>query len=244
MGQVFGTCPIRNEPSGSDWASLTEPEAERAAAIAHPAARTRFVVGRALLRRTILELRPDLGTQPIELVLEPSGRPHVDGHPELGISLSHTIGLAAAVCSAGAVGIDVERRTRNDFPPPDAWLTPDERQRLAAVAPADARVWLLRLWVAKEATMKACDAWGLVTRRQLEVRPDPSGHDLVVAVAVAVDPAATGATLETELQWLAEPEGFIAAIATPKQLEGCCERLDEIVTSDRYWSRSRRRALG
>ena len=242
-GQVWRTCPIRDEPGDSDWASLTAPEADRAAAIAHPAARTRFVVGRALLRRTIAELRPELAERPIDLVVEPSGQPHVAGHPELGISLSHTIGLAAAaVCADGAVGIDVERRTRSDLPPPDMWMTPGEQQRLAAVEPADVRVWLLCLWVAKEATMKACDAWGLVSRRNLEIRPDPTGDDL--AYAVAVDPAETGSTLETELRWLVESEGFIVAIATPKRSGGCCARLEEIVSTDLQWPRSRRRLLG
>jgi 4'-phosphopantetheinyl transferase EntD len=144
----------------------------RAAAIAHPAARARFVAGRWLLRETIAEVRPDLPAASLELEVERTGRLRLRGHPELEVSISHTRGLVAvAVSTAGPVGIDVEQAGRGGLPPAETWLTQAERSRLGALDVVARAHWLLRLWVAKEAALKAVPSRTL-PRRRIEIASD------------------------------------------------------------------------
>ncbi|MGW4161892.1 4'-phosphopantetheinyl transferase family protein [Streptomyces sp. NPDC004788] len=83
------------------------------------------------------------------------GRPYLPGLPDLGVSLSHADGLAAAAASPGSVGIDTEPRTRRPGPLPVLRrLLPEPAVRAAAGAP-DPGLALLRLWVRHEALFKA-----------------------------------------------------------------------------------------
>jgi 4'-phosphopantetheinyl transferase EntD len=208
---IWRTCPILGEPSSVDEAWLTGPERRRADAIAHPARKTRFVVGRALLRRTILELRPDLEGSALALTIASSGRPHLSGHPELSISISHTRGLAVAAASTlGTVGIDVEPRSRNDLPPVHAWLTDDEQRRLLAQPVPAVPSWLLNLWVAKEAVMKTSDPGHPIARVDLEVRDDGRGG----GCAIVPRAGGGGSRLTMVRVRLAVVDGFVVAIAT------------------------------
>jgi 4'-phosphopantetheinyl transferase len=207
---MWRTCPILDQPGPGDEVWLTEPERLRADAIGHPAARTRFVVGRSLLRRTILELRPEFQRSELILELSSSGRPQLAGHPELGISISHTRGLAAVAIAVGGVGIDVEPRSRVDLPPVEAWLTWDEQRRMLAHPTSDVTAWLLHVWVAKEAAIKASGPGYPVARGDLEVRDDARGGG-----RVRVQRAGTGASTHTMARVRFTGVGrFVVAIAT------------------------------
>jgi 4'-phosphopantetheinyl transferase len=210
-GPVWRTCPIFDQPGPEDEAWLTGAERLRADTIGHPAARTRFVVGRSLLRRTILELRPELHRSDLALGLASSGRPQLSGHPELAISISHTRGLAAvAVAVVGGVGIDVEPRARVDLPPVGAWLTRDEQRRMLARPGCDVPTWLLNLWVVKEAVIKATDPGYPIARVDLEVCDDGRGGGCVI-----VPRAGAGASVNTMVRVrLAVVGRFVVAIAT------------------------------
>jgi 4'-phosphopantetheinyl transferase len=211
---VWRTRAIPRVPSETDWAWLSTAEHARATRISHPSARTRFVVGRALLRATIGELDParvrgvrDLRT--VDLEPAPSGRVRVVGDDRLRVSVSHTDGLAAvAVSRVGDIGIDVEPMARDDLPPSHAWLTAGEEQRIAALPAASRHEALVRLWVAKEATVKAADRSRPVTRRTIEVAED-EGAVRAVAPAGAADPARVVAALP----WFAPVDGYLVAIA-------------------------------
>jgi hypothetical protein len=167
---------IGAEPSVDDWAGLSGPDVPRAAGFTHPAAMTRFVVTRALLRATIVQLRPELARTTIAFDVAPSGRLEVVDHPELAVSSSHTGTFAvAAVAADGPVGIDVEPLDRGELPRPAAWLTPQE---LAGVTTLDAhtphetdlhRLMLLHLWVAKEAVLKAWPGPGTTARQRIRI---------------------------------------------------------------------------
>jgi phosphopantetheinyl transferase len=208
---VWRTCPIREGPEPGDEAWLTGAERLRAAAIGHHDARTRFVVGRALLRRTILELRPELAGSALSLTRSSSGRPHLRDHPELAISISHTRGLAAiAVAGAGRVGIDVEPRSRVGLPPVGGWLTPGEQRRMRALAPDRTRAWLLDRWVAKEAAIKAAGPGHPLGRRELEVHGDTDGDGRATVSGVT-----HGRYVHTDVRIESVPGGFVVAIATP-----------------------------
>jgi 4'-phosphopantetheinyl transferase EntD len=210
---VWRTCPIHDQPDREDWAWLAPHDRAHAEAIGHGQARIRFVVGRALLRRTIAELRPDLHAPSLELGIAASGRPYVVGHRDLRLSLSHTRGLAAAaVSSRGTLGIDVEPSSRGGLPPTQAWLTPDEERHLATLPPEAASRWLLDLWVAKEAAIKACDERP-VARRDLEVRGRSGGTRPTLAVVLGAGAAAPAVAMD--LMWPSDDPGFALAIALP-----------------------------
>ncbi|MFF1512219.1 4'-phosphopantetheinyl transferase family protein [Streptomyces sp. NPDC058326] len=83
------------------------------------------------------------------------GRPYLPGHPGVGVSLSHADGLVAAAVGPGAVGIDVEPSARRPGPLRALRrLLPETDLRDAAAQP-DPGPALLRLWVRREAELKA-----------------------------------------------------------------------------------------
>lgn len=110
-------------------------------------------------RRASAALRALTGDTQIEIARRPSGRPRLaPPHPELGVSLSHRDGLLLAGFSPrAAIGVDLEigdpsadpaRLARDHFARSEA----DAVTRLPAAA---ARDLFYRMWVAKEAALKA-----------------------------------------------------------------------------------------
>jgi 4'-phosphopantetheinyl transferase len=214
QGPVWRTRPIPATPSDTDGRSLSERDRARARRIAHPAARTRFVVGRALLRDAVAELDPRLASSPLDLEVSPTGHLAVAGRPDLHVSVSHTRGLAAVAVSAGDdVGIDVEPLTRGDLPPTHAWLTAAEERRVVALAPPARQRELLRLWVGKEAVMKALAGRREVTRRTIEV--DAANGSAAEAEGWSSEPEHVAT-----VRWCAVGERFVVAIASAATTPG------------------------
>ncbi len=206
QGLVWRTCPIRDLPQDLGTLGLPASDHARAASVADPAARRRFLGGRAVLRATITELCPDLDGRTVTIAVAPTGRPSIAERADLHVSVSHTRGLAAAAVSTGGpVGIDVEPLERTALPPGRAWLTRGEQARLAAHPPSEQHRQLLRLWVAKEATLKAHDT--RITRRGIAIRTD-RGYAVEV-----VEPEPDGAVVAL-LRWEAIAHRFVLAIAT------------------------------
>ena len=180
-GVLWRTEEVTGAAAVSGHARLSTGERTRAAAISHPGARQRFVVGRALLRRTIAEHSPDLADPELAIAVAASGRPYLDAHTDVEISLGHTHGLAvAAVADGRPVGIDVEPCDREPPAATSTWLTSGELERLGTTP--DPRS-LLRRWLAKEAALKACDQLGPAGLSAIEVHgadaddPEPDAHD-------------------------------------------------------------------
>jgi len=210
---AWRTCPIRDLPDDLGTLDLPASDHARAASIADPAARRRFLGGRVVLRATITELCPDLDGRTVTIAVAPTGRPSIAGHADVHISVSHTRGLvAAAVSTAGPVGIDVEPVARTALPPGRAWLTHAEQARLAPHPPREQHRLLLRLWVAKEATLKAYDT--RFTRRGITIHLEATDRGCAVE---AVDPGADGARVAL-LRWETVAHRFVLAVATlPEQ---------------------------
>ena len=227
-GIVWRTCPIRASPSAGARSWLTRHDLLKGEGISHPQARTRFLVARALLRRTIAEARPDLGRTVLDIRTARSGRPTVvdvdplldpflapsldpelENHLGLYLAVSHTRGLAAAaVSTVGPVGIDVEPLGRDDLPPAEIWLTPEEQEEHAGLPPARRRTQLLRLWVAKEAALKASDATQARLRRELAIR----GSGEVDRVPTSEDDP--GASMLGQVVWHEIEARFLVALAS------------------------------
>lgn len=178
----------------------------RADAITAPAARRRFVVARALLRRLVVSGVPDLCAGPIAITASPSGRPVLLGREDVFLSASHTRGMvAAAVSTLGGVGIDVEPADRRELPPLHAWLHDTERVQEVGADAYTRHQRLVARWVAKEAVLKACDL--AVTRRQVVVHRGRDGH----GVAVLHDHDDLPGPVMT-LRWVQIGSGFVLAV--------------------------------
>ncbi|MFT3875160.1 MAG: 4'-phosphopantetheinyl transferase superfamily protein [Propioniciclava sp.] len=174
-----------------DAGLLTAAERQRRDLLRFAADREAFVAAHVLVRRCAGAL---LGCDPAEIEIVqrcaecggPHGRPSVLGSPGVYVSLSHTRGWVAACAAFVPCGIDVE--VIRPVAPIASVLTGYERAWMAAQP--DAQATFLRLWVRKEALVKA----GFGTLDHLAgldaLRPpgqvsDWSGGDAVGACAVA-----------------------------------------------------------
>src|SRR5580700_11314090 len=106
---------VAAEPSWPDERILSVEERRRADRFAFGADRSRFVTGRAALRRL---LASKIGTRPedVPLIVDGSGRPGLGepNAPGLDFNLSHSSGLVAIALAAGRrVGVDVEARAED-----------------------------------------------------------------------------------------------------------------------------------
>lgn len=134
--------------------SLLDPvECERARSARRAQDRARFVLGVALLKRTVAEVTgKSAGAVRLERRCPDCGGPH--GRPEVRgggvhVSVSHSGSLVAvAVSATGPVGVDIESRARSGaLPPIDRIVTAHE----PLTRPSD----LLTYWCRKESALKA-----------------------------------------------------------------------------------------
>jgi 4'-phosphopantetheinyl transferase len=157
-----------SEASDYEW-MLSGEELARAAGLSNPWDAARAIVSAGLLRRAVALLT---GT-PASLVdvgrwcrvcstVGDHGRPVAfdpSGHtiPRVHLSSAHAgeVVLAAA-SAAGPVGVDVEPTGRGDFDGFDeSSLSEEERDLVNEVPPAERDEWRLRIWVRKQAVLKA-----------------------------------------------------------------------------------------
>jgi 4'-phosphopantetheinyl transferase len=182
---------------------LDDVEAGRLAATPDPQRRAELAVSRHVLRRLVGEVA---GVEPSEVRFgysctecgAPHGRPIVrrpDAAAALHVSLTHAGGLvAAAVTAAGAVGVDAEAVAAVGFSGfDDVALTATERAGVDVLSAADRSAERARLWVRKEASVKATGTGLSADHDPRTIDLDRLGaqlHDVAVraefAVAVAV----------------------------------------------------------
>jgi 4'-phosphopantetheinyl transferase len=113
-----------------------------------------FLAGRAVLRRLLSEVCPELASASVRP--DASGRPRLVGRPDVGISVSHDGGVTAAAVAPGRdIGVDVQVPPRD---PPDRLL----RRCLGAHAPRIAELpaperarELAWVWAVQESCVKA-----------------------------------------------------------------------------------------
>ena len=142
------------------YALLSPDEQARADRFRRAPDRARFIASHAVLRRVLARYTPD---EPADLRfgIAEQGKPFLlapDGTPDLRFSLAHSGGLALVAVAAGQeVGVDVEA----ERPLPDVLrlarrvAAPHEHDALAACDADEQRRAFFRLWVAKEAVLKA-----------------------------------------------------------------------------------------
>jgi phosphopantetheinyl transferase len=191
---VLSTVDFRESPD------LVAVEREWALALLPPGG-AQFAVSRSVARRLTSEV---LGVAPgaVRFDRDELGRPTVN--VGASISITHSTGMAAVALAVGrSVGIDMEPNDRHPFPPGHLWLTPIERDAVAAYRGHERRELLLRLWTAKEAVVKAVGLGSRQPFRAIDIRTSEPGWS-----RVGVDDGATS------LGWLTVVPGHLVALAT------------------------------
>jgi 4'-phosphopantetheinyl transferase len=175
-------------------ACLSEDERARAAGFALEAARRRFMVTRALLRRA-LSRYADVAPEGWVFVRGPHGKPGLHGAQRaLGpcFNVTHTPGLALCAVARSDVGIDVQDITR---PPPagvgERYLSELERRALDASAAGERTDRFFERWTLKEAYVKARGLGFTLPLAQIGFELSPLGR----AEATFFDPGASAASL-------------------------------------------------
>ncbi len=140
-------------------ALLSEPERQRSAAYRREEDRERFVLGRAMTRLLCARVanRPPAD---VAISLGPQGKPCFEGSARLHFNVAHSGDwVVLAWSESGPVGVDVERVRQNPAMPStglaERVLAPEELAALESV-PREKRPWTFaRIWVRKEAVVKA-----------------------------------------------------------------------------------------
>ncbi|MCT7972079.1 4'-phosphopantetheinyl transferase family protein [Laspinema olomoucense] len=138
-------------------AMLAEEEQKRAARFYFEHDRSRFIVGRGMLRSLLgkyLQVAPD----GIEFCYSAKGKPMLANvEQSLHFNLSHSGGLALYAIASEPVGIDLEQiRPLSDAEQlAKRFFTPAEAEAIAALSLAQKQAAFLNAWTRKEAYLKA-----------------------------------------------------------------------------------------
>ncbi|MEU6134487.1 4'-phosphopantetheinyl transferase superfamily protein [Nocardioides sp. NPDC047086] len=198
MTQIVRFAPMAEVDA--DLGLLTAGERARHERLVAEADKRAYVAAHVLVRECAAEL---LGTSREEIVIEQRcarcgssehGAPSVADAAAVRVSLSHTRGQVAAVAAGRGCGIDVEKVSRG----PDRALS--RREAAWVAGQEDAAYAFTRLWVRKEALVKAGHGSMAAAQRLDVLAGDPSGDapaDRVGAVRLT--------------QW--EGSGFLGAVA-------------------------------
>jgi 4'-phosphopantetheinyl transferase len=166
---------IRLQPDGEfGWRraveSLKDEDRERSAALRHEDDRRRLAVSRLALRELVHHVLPGSAT-PVAIEHPSHRAPRMAGGA-LQLSLAHSGQRILCAASLYPVGVDVEVLPG---PAPSAavlrrYLSPGERASLDALSPMERAGSFLRIWVRKEAVVKAAN-WGMdADLRLIDVR--------------------------------------------------------------------------
>lgn len=132
------------------------PEVDLPAATRLPAAhRGAYRASRVLLRRLVCEVIGSVAAAS-PLAAGDRGQPYLVARPDVGISISHTVGwVAAAVHPTAAVGVDVQAPTAVEDGLLRRCCTPSARAALAQLPAPRRAVEFARIWSVQEACVKA-----------------------------------------------------------------------------------------
>lgn len=209
MTDVVRVVLLRPDPAPPAAGLLDALEAERAGRYRHVVDRDRFVAGVVATKELVGAVT---GVAPAEVALDRTceecgsrahGRPRLrrpPGHRDLHVSVTHGGAWVAVAVASRPVGVDLEPVTPDVVEVGPVVLTDREAGATTKVAEADRPAALTRLWVRKEAVLKAVGAG-------LRVPPDTVDvSDRAVVVAAPHDRA-------LEVEDLALADGYAAAVA-------------------------------
>ncbi|MFI6508992.1 4'-phosphopantetheinyl transferase family protein [Streptosporangium sp. NPDC050855] len=204
----------RPQPVGELAAVLSETEADRAARLHREEDRRRLVTACWLLRTVVAaQLGVTPGAVPVHRRCPDCGGPH--GRPRilgaegaadpLHVSVTHAGDrVAVAVCPSAPVGVDVE--PVESAPVTGASMSPAERAALRVLPPYGRRAGFARLWVRKEAALKATGHGLRVPPGRITVS-GPLEPPALITWPLEISPA------EVKLHTLDPGDGYVGALA-------------------------------
>jgi len=209
---------------------LDDRERERAARFRFPADRGRFVLGRALVRKSLghyLAQAPET----IELAYTDLGRPFFPHDDKIHFSISHTHDLVAVALTAGArIGIDLEaiQRHLDLFELAERIFSPADLEKFQALPSGEKLAAFYRAWTRKEAYLKARSEGIADGLQQISVSLGPEEK-------LSIEDSRTRVAENWHLVTLPVPATYAGALAcddTGRPLEGSFVRFDrgEMVT--------------
>ena len=138
-----------------DLALLSGDERERAARFRYEVDRSRFVTGRAMLRR-ILACYVGCDPASVPLVYGEFGKPALAGSAGPFFNLSHSQDVGLLAISGREVGVDVEHPSGQvDDQVAERFFAGDEVEMLRSLPPGSRMRAFLSCWTRKEAYLKA-----------------------------------------------------------------------------------------
>jgi 4'-phosphopantetheinyl transferase len=159
-------------------AHLAMAEQARAARFGTELLRTRYIVGRSVLRRLLGALL-DIGPEAVPLQRGRRGRPELRDVPAIDFNVSHTqefslVGIAHAAGVGLRIGVDIERADRDVGADRLArkFLTAREFATLAVLGDDARRQRFLHHWTCKEAMSKATGDGLAAPFRHLDVETE------------------------------------------------------------------------
>lgn len=194
---------------------LSVDERGRAERFRFPEHRNAFISGRALLRM-ILGGYCRRAPEDLRFTYGHQGKPQLDAVASqlsrcVSFNLSHSAkALQIAVAAEGALGIDVEDRSR-DFDVDGLvaeCLTDEEAERLSQLSSEQRRNVFLRYWVHKEAFLKCVGTGFSVSPKEVQVAFGEDSRSEMRCSNPLAEAVLFGRDLECE-------PGHLAALATP-----------------------------
>jgi 4'-phosphopantetheinyl transferase len=203
--------PALSAPERFAW--LDADERSRAAAFRTPPLSRRYVAGHVALR-LVLGQATDRRPADIAFHVSPWGRPELADGPFFNLSHSGSTGIVAVDAKA-PVGVDVELPDRNlQAGWLESVLCPEEKARIAA-AGFEPRS-LLRLWVRKEAVLKALGRGLSFPPSEVMVGNDPPDYRTWRPVRLS------DAVAPSEFSLIDLPVGGVAVSALARAGAGPC----------------------
>ena len=131
-------------------ATISVQRREQALRFRHERGR-RLCVAAYLLLKEALSKEYGISGNPL-LGYAPSGKPYIEGHPDIHFNLSHCRHAAVCVVSDSPVGVDIEAIRPYNASLARYTMSDDELQHIEAADRRDAA--FIRLWTMKEAVLK------------------------------------------------------------------------------------------
>jgi 4'-phosphopantetheinyl transferase len=181
----------------------------------------RWLTGRGILRSVLMSRLPQLRPRSPFLAAR-FGKPYISGESTLRFSLSHSgHQIVLALCESVEVGVDLQFQdhTTNIEAIARCFFTRREREILSVTSPREKRSMFFRIWVLKEAWLKAQGTGLRVPLSMAEVAcafdiTPPKGH-----IECFTAPGSSYTLSE-----LPAPPSFAAAVACERHKPVLCTR--------------------
>lgn len=200
----------------SDFEVLSEAEREAAARLVQPGRRNQYRMAHLWFRRLLAQ---HLGQAPASLTLQagPQGKPFLPRFARCQFNLSHSgnwalIGISSAPTLAG-LGVDLEVLRVIDLLPElcAQVLTPQESTFLMRLSPHERSAGFLRIWVCKEAALKAIGQGLAIPPLRVQTDPEHAQGQALIG---------QGACLQrVQVYTMTHPQGLVLALALALALD-------------------------